>query len=226
MNRPIVSVHTPKVAGTSFLSQLRSRYGDERVLLDYQDDPTNPLSAVNIDPRFYELNPVVSIAPNQVVHGHFRPAKYAQLASAFRITFLRHPIANVISIYNYWSAQNSEQWDHPIFRYFKEMNLSLLRFASLPAIRYLYTGSYFVNFDMSGFDFIGDHAHYASELDRLSDHLGVEFDSTVHHNATSEFYDDEQAAALMPGALSQLDIAELGKLLARDIAFYDANKGR
>lgn len=77
----------PKVAGSSFLQQLKNQFGEHELLLDYGDDPVNPLSIVSIDPNRYIVESIKSI-----VHGHFSPHKYANLNNAFRMTFLRHPM--------------------------------------------------------------------------------------------------------------------------------------
>ena len=119
MNDPIISVHTPKVAGTSFLQQLKKIYGESKILLDYNDDPVDVLCRMNIDPNYYEMNPITSISPYHVVHGHFHVSKYVQVKNARLITFLRHPIDNVISIYRYWSALEESVIDNPVFKYFK-----------------------------------------------------------------------------------------------------------
>jgi len=226
MNQAIISVHMPKVAGTSFLHQLKKLYGEEMVLLDYNDDPSNPLSIVNIDPNYYDVFPVKTIAPYKVVHGHFHPHKYINVNNAFWLTFLRHPIANVKSIYDFWSAHEKGFWDHPIFEYFKAEQLSLIRFAMIPAVRYLYTQSYFGGFDMTQFDFIGDYARYDDELLRLGNRLGANFDLKVRHNTTAEYFKDELDSEYSGSAISDVEHEELAQILKKDINFYTTYKGR
>ena len=143
MFEEIISVHIPKVAGTSFLHQLKEIFGEQHVLLDYNDDPVYLQSIVNIDPNCYEFDPIKTISPYKVVHGHFQPKKYENLRNAFRLTFLRHPIDNIASIYFFWMAHDRNCWDSPIFHYCKDRNLTLLQFAALPKLRYLYTRTYF-----------------------------------------------------------------------------------
>jgi hypothetical protein len=222
MIESIVSVHMPKVAGSSFLYQLKELYGKHQLLLDYNDDPVNPVSIVNLDPDHYSMEPIKTIAPYKVVHGHFHPHKYAHLDNAFRITFLRHPIDNVMSIYCFWMAHDRSCWDSPVFHYFKDANLSLQRFAMLPKIRYLYTRSYFGDFDMRHFDFIGDYAKYNEELTRLGNRLGVQFDLNVRLNITMEYSKSS--------SVHEVDDKEkyekLAEILKDDIAFYEAHKGR
>lgn len=59
----------------------------------------------------------------------------------------------------------------------------------LPKIIYLYTRSYFFDFDMKYFDFIGDYAKYDEELVRLGKCLGVTFDLNVRVNITKDYFE-------------------------------------
>lgn len=226
MIQTIISVHTPKVAGTSFLHQLKQIYGEHQLLLDYQDDPTNPLSIINIDPNFYETTPIRTISPYKIVHGHFHPEKYSKLDNAFRMTFLRHPIDNILSIYNFWSAHENSFWDHPIFKYFKDANLSLPRFAMIPQIRYLYTQTYFGGFDMCQFDFIGDYTQYNQELSRLGRALEISFDLSVRQNITNDYLKSTSATGTHRHTLDEPEYALLAQILKKDIEFYEIYKGR
>lgn len=221
----IVSVHTPKVAGTSFLRQLKDIYGENQVLQDYSDDPANPLSVICIDPNSYDVSPIKSISPFKIVHGHFHPRKYAHLVNAYRLTFLRHPVDNIMSIYNFWSARELNFWSHPVFNYFKKANLSLSRLAMLAQLRYLYSRTYFGGFDMANFDFIGDYACYEQELMRLGESLGVRFDRDVRHNVTAHQM-GPAGSGCSHRALSDDEFAELARILKDDIDFYEAYKGR
>jgi hypothetical protein len=222
----IISVHMPKAAGTSFLHQLKTLYGEHQVLLDYNDDPTNPLSVISIDPYTYDVNPIRTISPHKIVHGHFHPRKYAYIKDAFRLTFLRHPIDNVMSIYDFWAAHNKDFWNHPVFKYFKEANLSLPRLAMIPQLRYLYSRSYFGDFDMSTFDFIGDYTQYDSELIRLGNCLEVTFDNNVHYNKTYTTSNAPEITNSRRSRLSDDECVELELILRDDIAFYEFFKGR
>jgi hypothetical protein len=216
---PIVSVHTPKVAGSTFLEHLRLAFGESSLLLDYSDDPADICSRWCIDPESFRIEPITTVTPYRVVHGHFHPAKYNAISEAFRLTFLRHPIDNVMSIFRFWSANPPDMWDNQLFRYFKRNKLSAQRLAMLPAIRFLYTKTYFGGFDMSRFDFIGDYRQYSRELQRLGDRIGVEFDLSMRLNVTPEIQDQN-----MQGL--SVDIDELSGILADDINFYEKYAGK
>lgn len=226
MFKQIVSVHLPKVAGTSLLHQLKDIFGEQHVLLDYNDDPVYLQSVVNIDPSCYELDPIKSISPHKVVHGHFQPKKYEHLSNAFRLTFLRHPIDNIASIYFFWMGHDRSFWDSPIFHYCKDKNLTLLQFAALPKFKYLYTRTYFADYDMSHFDFIGDYAHYDSELVRLGKQLDVSFKTNVRLNETIGHMPNRGLADVRRPSIPDADYEKLGEILRDDIAFYQKNKAR
>ena len=215
----IISVHTPKTAGTTFLQNLFVVFGESNVLLDYGDDPANPSSRWCLDPYSLILDPVTTVAPYKVIHGHFHPSKYNSIEQAFRITFLRHPVDNLISIFRFWSLSPPEISKSSLFSYFKDNKLSVQRFAMLPAIRFLYSRTYFGGFDMSQFDFIGDYKDYSMELLRLGGILGVDFNPKLRLNVTSEIQNDNSH-------LSIGDLGELFKILAEDIAFYERHAGK
>jgi len=219
VNKPIVSVHTPKVAGTSFLRQLQTVFHEANVLLDYGDDPADISSRLNVDPESYRIYPITSIAPYRVVHGHFHPIKYDALGDTFRLTFLRHPVDNVMSIFRFWSASPSGMWDSPLFRYFKENALTVERLAMLPIIRFLYARTYFGGYDMSRFDFIGDYSKYSNELLRLGDLLSVKFDTSLRLNVTQKL----QSVDLLA---SPKTCSVLTDILIEDIKFYEQHVGK
>src|SRR5437588_8173170 len=106
MGIEVVSIHVPKAGGTSLVRSIIAAYGPTAVRLDYEDDPSDPCCSFNLDPdgccertRLVPFDPTV-----RVVHGHLPAAKYAHLPDALRITFLRDPITNLISIHRFWQT--------------------------------------------------------------------------------------------------------------------------
>lgn len=223
MSKTIVSVHIPKVAGTSFLYQLQKGFGEKNVLQDYNDDPVYLQSIVNIDPNCYEFDPIKSISPYKVVHGHFQPKKYAHLENAYRLTFLRHPIDNIASIYSFWMAHDRNFWDSPIFHYTKDRNLTLPQFAALPKLRYLYTRTYFDDYNMNNFDFIGDYSDYDNELARLGAQIGVSFSTKIRLNVTMP---EKGLTENSRPSVGNAEYEKLAEILKDDIDFYQTHKGK
>lgn len=226
MTRCVVSVHVPKTGGSSLRHQLVAAYGADKVLLDYADGPLNPVTPINLDPNCYAFDPIRSIHPHEVVHGHFHPKKYACLDNCFRVTFLRHPVDNLISIWKFWSAHDRGHFPSALFQYFKDRRLSVVQTAALPALRWLYTRTYFGDYDMGAFDFIGDYAAYDADLTALGGKLGVEFRLDVRLNVTAELMGKAEGTVDDAAACDAVQRAALADLLRDDIAFYDRYRGQ
>lgn len=164
----IISVHFPKAAGTSLRTQLIAHLHD-KVALDYTHDPLGERGRETAD------FPV----GKRAVHGHFRPDRYAG-SEGFRLTFLREPIDNLISIYYFW-LDHSEH-GNPVHTRFLAERPDIFDFARYPSFSTLMSQSYFGSFDMTRFDFIGFHENRATDLLKLSKVLGIPLQSTMHEN--------------------------------------------
>lgn len=183
----VISVHFPKAAGSSLRQSLLSAYGENAVCFDYQDDPSDPCSQFNLDPercrrRATEMGCSQDL---KVVHGHFHPSKYDGLQAARRITFLRHPVENLVSIHLYWKNQHS---GHELFNYVRREQLEIRELARIPTLRYLFTRTFFGGVDMDRFAFIGFQDDYTAGLKRLSSLLEaplVEALANVNENPES-----------------------------------------
>ena len=201
ISQRVVSVHFPKAAGSSLKFQFQKLLGDQ-VLLDYSSDPL-----VDLNRQRAEFPPEKTL-----VHGHFHPARYAS-AQAYRLTFLRHPVDNLISIYFYWKSLAEP--GHALHAQFLHERPSVLEFTSYPGIGTLMSETYFGHFDMRQFDFIGFYETRSADLQRLADDLGVPLQPEVYMNETSEMAERRELEA---------DISlrrRLTDLLAADVAFYD-----
>lgn len=216
----IVSVHVPKTGGSSLRHHLVAAFGAEQVLFDYADGPLDPVTPINLDPNCYDAEPARSIQPYRVVHGHFHPKKYAQLDDCFRFAFLRHPVDNLISIWKFWSTHDRDFSSSALFQYFKDRQLGLMQTASLPALRWLYTRTYFGDYDMRSFDFIGDYASYDADLLELGEHLGVRFRLGVRVNVTADLMRKSHASLVGDPACDDAQRAVLEHVLRDDLAFY------
>lgn len=216
MPRTIVSIHAPKAAGTTLLELLRLGLGPEALLLDYANDPANPATGFRLDPEgWLERRPLALPHGIRAVHGHFHASKYDWLPGAFRLTFLRHPVDNLLSIYSYWRKIPLQP--SPLHLYFQQQDLDLLGLARLPLLRRLYSETYFGGFDMGRMDFVGRHEDRADGLRRLGEVLGLGLDPDLRRNTTAAEGDPEREALRADAQL----MARLGDLLAEDIRFYE-----
>jgi hypothetical protein len=221
MGKKIISVHVPKTAGTSFRHILFSAYGKDSVLEDYAEDPVNPCSIASMDPGAYLRSPILNLEGYDVVHGHFHPNKYSFIDNSAYITFLREPIDNVFSIFNFWKGLGKGH--HALHDYFIDNKLSFFEFVELPSIRYLYTKCYFGSFDLDKFAFIGDYSHYKNEISRLSIILEKKLGGDVYLNKTSINIGDREKQDIV-GDIDKRN--RLASVLREDIQFYEHYRGR
>jgi len=217
MQKKIISIHVPKAGGTTMLTLWKEAFGEEGVMMDYGDVPVNPSADFIIDPiGWSDKRPVCLPEKVQVVHGHFRPGKYDLLKDVFRMTMLRHPVDNLISIYTYWKVIPPQP--NAVHQYFLKHNLDILGLARLPLLRYLYSESYFGGWDMGRLDFIGRHETRAEDLQRLAKMLDIKFDTDLHMNNTEQEGKILERKAIMA---DQKIMNRLKDLLTEDIMFYD-----
>ncbi len=197
----LISLHFPKAGGTSLQKQFATLLG-QQAAIDYEHDP---LTAAGSERAPFP-------AGKRVVHGHFRPERYAS-AEAFLCTFLRDPVQNLISIYFYWQTLPAN--DNPVHQKFLRERPDVITFAAYPAFSRLMSQTYFGGFDMRRFDFIGFHESRQEDIVTLGRLLGLPLRADIHENASPS---DLRKAALLADA-STLD--RLRALLREDLAFYD-----
>jgi len=129
------------------------------------------------------------------------------------MTFLRHPVDNILSIFNYWLSIPTQP--HSLHQKFKENPVDLLEFSKIESLRYLYTKTYFGDWDMKKFHFVGSHENREADLGRLGERLGVAFDPSIYVNPTTDWNPVKKPA------VDDETLAELAEILADDIALYE-----
>lgn len=197
----IVSLHFPKAAGTSLRAQFAALVGD-RAHMDYSHDPLTPSGAgVSEFPQGKRL-----------VHGHFHARRYAS-TDAYLFTFLREPVDNLISTYFYWRAFRRP--GHELHARFLRDRPSLAEFATYPGIQRLMSETYFGDFDMARFDFIGFHETRDCDIQSLA--------SALHLNLSASVQENKSRAAFgrIWARLDRNTINRVKHHLADDIDFYN-----
>ena len=197
----VVSVHFPKAAGSSLHLQLATYLGDA-VDLDITHDPLTPSGAET------EIFP----SGKRIVHGHFRAQRYAS-ARAYWMTFLRHPVDNLISIYFYWKSITTPS--HDLHQRFLREQPSILDFAKYPGIQRLMSDTYFGGFDMNRFDFIGFYETRDVDIPRLASSLGLPLVAETHIHKT--IGSAERLSVEADASIRQ----SLADLLTEDMVFYE-----
>ena len=108
---PILFLHVPKTAGTSFCSAAVAALGNDRCLRDYGPD-TEQTSAlirelVYKDRDLHRLGCALRERGIAMLAGHFTLRKYVALFGAESVVaFFRHPAAHVISHYEHFVRHN------------------------------------------------------------------------------------------------------------------------
>ncbi len=97
MKRPVFFLHVPKSAGTSVLTILRSSFAENEIC------PQPPDGA-------WTVQWATSVGGYQLYSGHFDAGFLEAIGTeGTKLTMLRHPVARIISIYDFW---RSYRWEH------------------------------------------------------------------------------------------------------------------
>jgi hypothetical protein len=168
----VISVHFPKAAGSSLWAQFARLLGDKAAL----DITHDPFTLAGSESAEFPVE-------KALVHGHFRAGRY-ESTDAYWMTFLRHPVDNLISIYFYWKSLKEP--GHSLHARFLVEAPSILEFALYPGINRLMSETYFGGFDMARFAFIGFYETRDIGLARLGNELGLPLVADVHENRTKE----------------------------------------
>ncbi|MEM8560866.1 MAG: hypothetical protein AAGF57_01460 [Pseudomonadota bacterium] len=159
----------PKTAGLSFRAALEAHF-KHQLRPDYSD---YPLAHTPKERRDHALrcSRAIRTADFQgvgCVHGHFLPIKYQVLAEASPCTFvtwLREPLARLISHYDYWqrSYDPASSSTSALHRRVIEENWSLQRFALSYELRNVYS-EFLWGFPLERLKFVGIVEFFEEEL--------------------------------------------------------------
>ncbi len=114
MHLPIIYLHIPKTAGTSFRKSAEQYFGPEQVLNDYGEDSSN--TSEDIRAAYYDSKDVMKLKKTVEQHrfltGHFTLAKYREIfPKSPVVTFFRNPVDRVISEYTHFVTHYSYKGD-------------------------------------------------------------------------------------------------------------------
>ena len=167
----IISEHLPKTAGTSLAASLADHFGDG-LHRDYDDKAiSKPIAQRCREALTAALDIADQGLPDtDCVHGHFLPLKYLLLGTRCELTFvtwMREPVARLLSHYYYWQASYDPATAAPHHRQVIEQGWTLEQFCLSEQFRNIYT-QYLWGFPLENFDFIGITEHYADDLRAFS----------------------------------------------------------
>jgi len=106
MQFPIIYLHIPKTAGTSFRMSAEQYFGPDQVLNDYGEE--SPSTSEDIRSSMYGNDPAKlrkTGLEKKFLSGHFCMAKYKEIfPNSPVVTFFREPVARVVSEYVHFSS--------------------------------------------------------------------------------------------------------------------------
>jgi len=105
------------------------------------------------------------------LHGHFLPVKYLPLATRRDLTFvtwMREPVARLLSHYHYWQESYDEKTAESHHRQVIEEKWTLEQFCLSEQFRNIYA-QYLWGFPVEGFAFIGVSEHYQEDMLEFSE---------------------------------------------------------
>jgi hypothetical protein len=165
----LISVHLPKTAGLSFRATLEEHYGPD-FASDYGDYPLahSPRErhrmALQAGLDCFERD----FGATRCIHGHFLPLKYlplADLGDCRFVTWMREPLARLVSHYAYWQRSYDPASDvtSVLHRRVVEESWTLERFCLAPELRNIYS-QFLWGFPLQRFDFVGLTESYEDDL--------------------------------------------------------------
>lgn len=171
---PIISLHLPKTAGSSFCASLHEHFG-ERLYRDYGNGVTRT-SAYERLKGALELGLKIGeqgLGEFLCVHGHFVPIKYWLLNARQPLTFvtwLRNPVDRAVSHYHYWMRSYDPEFSAPHHRRVVEERWSLERFCLGEEFRNIYA-QFLSGFPLAAFRFVGVTEHYEEDFAYFAEHI-------------------------------------------------------
>jgi len=183
----IISVHLPKTAGTSFKASLAAHFGE----YFREDNNDQAISNPVPDRCRAALAAGTTIAEQglhgvKCVHGHFLPVKYLLHSTQENLTFvtwMRDPVARMLSHYDYWRESYDERTSSPHHRQVVEERWTLKEFCLSEKFRNIYT-QYLWGFPLESFSFVGITEHYHEDMRDFADRFLSNGLDAHHLNAT------------------------------------------
>ena len=165
----LISIHMPKTAGLSFRGALEEHFGDS-FSHDYLDYPlaVPARDKHELAMRFCLRAKASDFSGVECIHGHFLPLKYLLLADEVDcrfVTWLREPVARLVSHYHYWLRSYDPDSDStsPLHRRVVEEQWTLEQFCLSDELRNVYS-QYLWGFPIQCFDFIGITEYFDDDL--------------------------------------------------------------
>ena len=179
----IISVHIPKTAGRSFLTVLRTEFGEDRVCEDWHAGPrieggVGPLGAVleDFNKQRRRIHNHRRRKRFDCIHGHFLASTYAFMDGPM-VAWVRDPVERVVSQHAFFQRFVDES--NRLMMAVRD-GMSLLDFAAQPRMRNLQ--SRYLDVPLERLTFVGRTEHFDSDVARACAALGIAYDGVPRDN--------------------------------------------
>jgi ubiquinone/menaquinone biosynthesis C-methylase UbiE len=197
----LLSLHIPKTAGNAFTAVLKEVYGLDSIAFDQG----------KLDPRHIRSDRWPVDCWPRVITGHFELATWEPLCTnATVVTWVRDPVARVLSAYHFWKAQGPQ--GDPWRDFVANGDVAVEEFVRMYGTRDVMS-ALLRGYTLEDLDFVGVQEHFAADLDALSAKLGWPLFDVPRLNAT----ESEEYARFRP---SEQLVREIRKLNPADEELY------
>jgi hypothetical protein len=198
---PLIFVHIPKTAGTSFRKSLAQIYNNKKFLQDYGQNSPETTKRV-LDEVYLKNSPYGLLDEHlKVIGGHFPAKKYINISDLKHVvTFLRDPVMRVISEYRHKQRMEGFQG-------------SVLKFAEMPTNRNM-IAHYLKTIPIEAVGFIGIAERYEESLESFNRSYGLKV-KVQHLNAALVVKDRNHE-------IDSEDLQRIAQLNSLDLAIYNA----
>jgi len=207
----LISVHIPKVAGTSFQNTLIEEYGKKAIARLDINLTTHQFRINRVPFDQFQLEQEI-----KVVHGHFSPILFQERFETHSgipiITWLRDPVERVLSNYFYLKKMAASKEKTPIGSRSggRRVKGGLLDYAEKTVNRNRMS-KFLEGSQLEELHFVGILEFYSEDLKFLADLLAWKSCKLVHYNQTGNPQRD---------SVSEEERAAIAELNEKDVALY------
>lgn len=200
---PLVFIHIPKTAGTSFRSALEKKFGKKKICMDYGVQYKGS-SKCTLDLAetgdFYSFSKKIDELGYKVLTGHIPAQKYINLFNVqSTITFLREPVKRILSEYSHFRRYfGYEESLEKFYTWSRNRNVQARMLRNIP---------------MRALGLVGITERYEESLELFSYLYGIQLPIANENRDPGEFSSENY--------LTKEDVRKIEELNKDDIQLYN-----